>query len=419
MPETGTVSVVATFMSNSESQSSVSFDVLLVGHDLEDGGIQRVMSNLANGWCRQGYRIAVLTYSSEKDAYSLDEGVSRFSLGHPGCGDAQDVSAPRWTLRRYLSWNLSPILYALSLDREYTWGILRRILSQYTTILRLRAMLETIDTRCVVSFMGLVNIQTILACRKLDRRVIISERNDPSVQKLGVPWEVGRKKYYRQADLVTANSKGALKTMESYVERSKLAFVPNPLTTAPEVTPYESGAPYFVIVARLHAQKAHDILLSAFAQVTRVLPAWRLVIVGKGDLEADLRRQAQELGIEDLVDWRGHATNPFPYYLGASIFVLPSRTEGMPNSLMEALSCGLPSIITNASPGPMELVTHEQNGLVVPPDDATSLADAMIRLGKGDGLRNQMGAAARLSVADYEAAKALAAWGKVIGLPPR
>lgn len=394
-----------------------SYDVLLVGHDLEEGGIQRVMSNLANGWCRRGYRIAVLTYSSEKDEYSLDERVSWFSLGHPGSSDDQGVRAPKWTLRRYLSWKLSPMLYALSMDREYTWRMLGRILSEYTTISRLRAKLATINTRCVVSFMGTINLHTIVACRKLDRRVIISERNDPAVQKLGVPWEVARKKYYRQADLVTANSQGALKTLESYVERSKLAFVPNPLTPVPEVAPYHVGAPYFVVVARLHPQKAHDILLSAFARVTRVLPAWRLVVVGKGELEKSLKEQAQELGIQKQVDWRGHVANPFPYYLGASVFVLPSRHEGMPNALMEALSCGLPSIITNASPGPLELVTHEKNGLVVPPDDATALANAMVRLAKEDELRKQMGLLARQSVSGYAETAALATWGKVIGLP--
>ena len=99
------------------------------------------------------------------------------------------------------------------------------------------------------------------------------------------------------------------------------------------------------------------------------------------------------------------------------MFVLPSRHEGMPNALMEALSCGLPTVVSDASPGPLELVVDGHNGLVVPVEDIDALAGAMRTLAGDPALREKLGGQAKDSVAGYEFSAALRTWQELIGLP--
>ncbi|HBN27206.1 MAG TPA: glycosyltransferase family 4 protein, partial [Desulfobacteraceae bacterium] len=99
----------------------------------------------------------------------------------------------------------------------------------------------------------------------------------------------------------------------------------------------------------------------------------------------------------------------------ASIFVLVSRYEGIPNALLEAMSCGLPVIVSNASPGPLEYVKHETTGLVVPVNNATVLEDSINRLIDDSQLRNRIGKAARARVAECNLPIIVKVWEKMFG----
>jgi len=274
----------------------------------------------------------------------------------------------------------------------------------------------------VVAFLPATSVLAILACRGLDRRVVVSERNDPDRQVLQYPWAWLRRHFYNHADVVTANSHGALKTMKSYVNESKLAFVPNPRVRpgaeSDSTTQTCLDRPFVLTVGRIHPQKALDVLLDAFALLPPRLAGWHLYIVGRGDaeVEARLREQSASLGIAHRVHWSGQVADPFPYYRTASIFALPSRHEGMPNALMEAMGLGLPVVVTDGSPGPLELVTYEGSGLVVPVGNAQAVADAIERYADDEALRRRMGEAAAARVSEYDLPSALVTWEKVIGL---
>jgi glycosyltransferase involved in cell wall biosynthesis len=173
-----------------------------------------------------------------------------------------------------------------------------------------------------------------------------------------------------------------------------------------------------LIVARLARQKNHAVLLDAFGRLPPELDHWRLAIVGSGERETALRMRAARLGITERLDFYG-ATDPYAFYRHADIFALPSRFEGMPNALLEAMSFGLPPIVTDGTPGPLEVVRHGQTGLVVAADDAGSLASAITRLAGDAELRRSIGAAAREEVRRFEMDDALATWSTVLGLAPR
>lgn len=372
-----------------DPDASKPFDVLIVVSHLGAGGMQRVVTSLANAWSANGYKVGVVVRGTNvKDAFVLSSAVSRIEL-------------PAVVFRRRL-------LYVATIFSIVLWAW------------KLRSTIKKSKTPRVVSFIRTTNVQVILACLGLKNvRVVISERNDPLRQNLGklAPfWNLMSRLLYRYADVVTANSRGVLDSMKSYVPADRLAHVPNPLTI-----PHADGGvfaehPVVLAVGRLVPQKGYDVLLAAFACFAARHPDWLLWMVGDGPLRGTLKRQADELGISARVRWVGAVADPFPYYRTAEIFALSSRYEGMPNALLEAMGCGLPAVVTNASPGPLEVVEHEKSGLVVPSDDAERMSAALGRLAEDRALRHRLGQAARQRMAEFLAPRALAVWDKTVGL---
>ena len=177
----------------------------------------------------------------------------------------------------------------------------------------------------------------------------------------------------------------------------QLALLPNPLPMP--VVPAAAGTARdregFVTVARLVPQKGIDVLIRALAQTTGPAQAWPLTLVGDGPERDALERQVQQTGLQERAHFLGFRSDPQTFLLQAAVFVLPSRFEGMPNALLEAMAAGLAVVVTDASPGPLEVVEHGVNGWVVPSDDPFALAEALDRLGADPELRARLGAAAR------------------------
>ena len=358
-------------------------DIGLVISDLSSGGAQRVLVTLADHWASKGYKTAVITYNDRSaDFYQLHPFVNRISI-------KREISSKAGAVR--------------------VMTIVRRISA-------LRRILKNLRPGVTVSFITQTNILVILAAFGLRRRVVISERNDPALQSFGVFWDTLRKLLYRYADVVTANTHGALETMRSYVPAHKLLFLPNPVYLQNKVKRRDEVSKNILTVGRLVRQKAHDVLIEAFAIVAQSFSDWRLKIVGEGTLRDRLEAQADKFGISDYVDWYSNTKNIEAFYRSSEIFVLPSRYEGLPNALLEAMSFGLPVIVTNGSPGPLELVEDGRTGLVVAVNDARSLARAIERLIRYPVLRKNLGQAAIARVADYSAEKAIGAWEDVLAV---
>jgi glycosyltransferase involved in cell wall biosynthesis len=268
----------------------------------------------------------------------------------------------------------------------------------------------------VLSFLTQTNILTVLATRGLATHTAISERNDPRLQRHRPRVEFMRRIVYPWADVVTANSRGALAALESFVPKHKLAFLPNPLAAAPTSETATFAAPTVITVGRLVEQKGIDVLLVAWAKVAAALPDWRLAVVGDGPLADELKEQARGLGVEDSVDWVGHVSDPFPLLRAAKLFVMTSRFEGTPNAMLEAMACGLPSVVTDASPGPCELIGTDESpaGLIMPVEDAGATADAIVRLARDETLRRRFGLAARERVRAHDADHAIDVWLRLL-----
>jgi glycosyltransferase involved in cell wall biosynthesis len=149
-----------------------------------------------------------------------------------------------------------------------------------------------------------------------------------------------------------------------------------------------------VCAARLSDQKGIDILLQAMAQVLREGVRCKGVIVGDGPLRDQLLKQARGLSLCGHVFFEGFREDVRPYLQASSAFILTSHWEGLPLSILEAMACGLPSIVTDVG-GNAEAITHQIHGLVVPPGSVGAVADAISYLATHPHERAQMSKMAR------------------------
>lgn len=152
-----------------------------------------------------------------------------------------------------------------------------------------------------------------------------------------------------------------------------------------------------ICVARLDFHKGIDVLLQAWYLVQKQCPQARLIIVGTGPIQRELGYLRQELGLLESVEF-ADLQHDVPTQLSrAGIFVLPSRWEGMPNALLEAMACGLACVATRVS-GSEDIISHGNNGLLVKPEDYQEMAEALLSLLQDPTLAQNYGQAARLTV---------------------
>lgn len=147
-----------------------------------------------------------------------------------------------------------------------------------------------------------------------------------------------------------------------------------------------------VFLGRLVAEKHADYLLKVWDDVRLVVPDAHLVIIGSGSEESRLKG----LSVEG-VQFAGQSNDTARYLQAADLFVLPSSTEGLSGSLLEAMSTGLPVIATSVGGAP-DVIQHELNGYLIPPDDLNELRYALQTLLKDKDLRTRLGANARLRI---------------------
>jgi glycosyltransferase involved in cell wall biosynthesis len=189
--------------------------------------------------------------------------------------------------------------------------------------------------------------------------------------------------------VIIANSQGAAESLQKHnrLSREKIRVIYNPvvspellqLAEQPLAHPWFSDTIYPVVlgIGRLTRQKDFPTLLRAFATARRDHPM-RLVIVGDGEERARLCALAQQLGVNQEVLLVGFDPNPYRYMRRASVFVLSSQWEGLPNALIEAMACGAPVVSTDCPSGPREILEDGKWGRLVPVGDSVALAHAIL-----------------------------------------
>lgn len=160
----------------------------------------------------------------------------------------------------------------------------------------------------------------------------------------------------------------------------------------PKKTYSLSDTPTLVHIGRFTEQKNHALLLRSFQRILAVHPQCRLLLLGDGELRQEMEALAAQLRIQDRVCFLGSQDKVYPWLNQADIFLLPSRYEGMPMTLIEAMGTGLP-IVASAVGGVPDMLTDGESALLTPCDEEAA-AQAVLRLLADEGLRASLGKAA-------------------------
>jgi glycosyltransferase involved in cell wall biosynthesis len=168
------------------------------------------------------------------------------------------------------------------------------------------------------------------------------------------------------------------------VARKKIIRVYNgaaPVERAPESEwPKKSGFT-LIFVGRLEPVKNHPFLLKAFAKAIASRPDLRLWMVGDGSERSNLEQLARDLGLSESVKFWGQQLDVAPFFSAADAFIMSSRSEGLPMSLLQAFSLGLPAIVTDVG-GMAEVVRLAQAGLTAALDETASMSEAILSIAR-------------------------------------
>lgn len=360
----------------------------MVTQDLLGGGVARVITTMANYWATKGWHVTLLTYDNGKQPpfYPLHSRIIHRSLN--------------------IGWHSSHL-------PEHIWHHLQRIWI-------LRQAIRQSAPNFIISAMVGQNIHTLLATRGFHIPVLVTEHIDPRQHKtLSHIWILLRQWTYLWSQRVILLSEQYRDYFPRRVQ-SKCAVIPNPFVLPPreavEGAPSSSKQHQYTIVSvgRLTRQKGYDLLFRAYARIAARHPDWSLTIWGEGPERAHLETLRSELGLVDRVDLPGATSDPFAKYQQADLFVMPSRFEGFPMVLGEAMACGLPVIAFDCAAGVRDIIRDGFDGVLVPPEDVEGLAAAIDRLMHNEHERQRLAARAPEVLERFGIDKVMGIWEQVI-----
>lgn len=346
-------------------------------NDINGGGAERVMVNLANYLSKIGREVVFVTSYRSANEYKLSSKVKRYSI------ESNQISQSRF----------------------------KRNLSR---VLALRKICKNENPNVLVTFMAEPNFRGIIATLGLPVKTIVSVRNDPNREYAG---KIGRfvgKWILPIADGCVFQTKEAQAWFPERLQR-KSTIIFNAVKEEFFYIERKPVAGEIITCGRLEAQKNHKLLIDAFAEVVKEHPYARLKIYGEGSLRDVLQEQINKLGLQDKAFLMGATNDVAKALQTADLFVLSSDYEGMPNALMEAMAAGVPCISTDCPcGGPRELITHEKNGILVSVGDVALMTEAMKSLLQNKEYRNHLRKTVKLRASNFKYDKILRAWKEYI-----
>ena len=302
---------------------------LFVSAGMLYGGAERVTSILVNEWAKNGCETKILVTRTEKiSKYPLSQHVEVVSC-------YEDVE--------------------------------RAKIGQLTIIRAIRTICKKWNPDVVISFYNDLSALASIAILGLHIPLIYSERNDPNRTNQRAIDQVYRKIIEYRADKVVFQTKGAQECYPLKVQK-KSAVILNPLDTTAFPTHDFSN-------------EKKEIISIAFSMLAEELSDYNLVIYGEGSARKELELYIESKGLTNRVLLPGAKSEIQDYIKDASLFVLSSDYEGIPNALIEAMAIGLPCVSTDCSPGgARELIESGKNGLITPCGDAQKLVEAIRKM---------------------------------------
>lgn len=344
----------------------------LVSSSLFGAGAQRVLVLLANHFVSKGHEVTIITFN-KGDAYSLDSKIKRVRL-HSG----------------YF--------------RNHTLRTLCNLIIYY------RRKSNRPDV--CISFIRKMNFSAIISSKIFSIKVIACEHNNhlaPTNAIVNFTW----KYLYRLADYITVLTAFDKPFFEA--KGAKVMVMPNPSTFTPIIDNTHQREKVILAVGSLNRvyHKGFDNLIALISPTLKGNPDWLLKIIGKGDGLDSLKGLANQHGIDKQVIFAGFRDDVNDIMHTSEIFILPSRFEGLPMVLLEAMSQGMACIAYDCVTGPSEMIQDGQNGLLIENQNTEQMQIGLMKLINSENYRRDLASNAIRSLDRYSIENVYDLWEKL------
>jgi GalNAc-alpha-(1->4)-GalNAc-alpha-(1->3)-diNAcBac-PP-undecaprenol alpha-1,4-N-acetyl-D-galactosaminyltransferase len=316
--------------------------------NLDVGGAERVCVNLCNYWAKNNYNVTICLTTDESIKFNLDSKIKLV------------------------------VLY-----KNSSW---------IHKIYQVRKLIREIRPRNVISFLPHVNILVLLSTLGIKTHVIISERIHPDFYSKFITLRFLRFFLYGFANRIVYQTDSAMRSLFYLNKRNSNEFViANPITSKFLQSSCNYSSKIIISVGRLVPQKGHSQLIDIFSKIIKNHVEWKLVIVGEGELEFDLRAQINILNLNDSIFIYKNTDNILELFKKSSIFCLTSNFEGFPNTLLEAMAVGLSTVSFDCPSGPKELTDNGNNGFLIDLNNNDLFVSALEILVLSEDIRKSFG----------------------------
>lgn len=318
-------------------------------NSLGKGGAERVMSNLANCFVEDGYEIILTTQWKEKDEYQISDKVKRIHVG------------------------LQP--------EDEKKGRLYKLMKRYGN---LRNVIKEQKPDLILAFSKNSNFRAILAALGLHIPVVVSERSDPNFQYKGNIQKAKGNILYRIAAGNVFQTEYARDFFNKSVQK-KSTVIFNPLHEKYiKVTQSKQRKKEIVTVGRISEVKNQKIMIEAFLEVRKIYPEYKFKIYGEDTKDGTyeiLKNMVEAADAKDSILFMGNSDTLEDAIKDATLFMLTSLYEGMPNALMEAMAMGIPCIATDCPcGGSYHLLNKDKCGILIKNESTKELIDAILHI---------------------------------------
>ncbi len=333
---------------------------------LTKGGAERVFVNLAEYFLSAGYAVTFITQYKYDDEYELPTGAGRVisDIGEDECRG--------------------------------------RIYNFCARILKLHRILRQTDADLLMTTAGKSNFMAVTCAAFLPTRVVVSIVADPPLEYPTRVMRILMQILFGEADGIIMQTHRQQLFLRKGLRRVSV-ILPNSVSPAfvrDRFTGERRRDIY--VVGRMDENKNQAMAITAFAQAANSRPGFRLVMCGDGPEREKLSELAQSCGMSDRIEFTGVVSDIPERLYDAYAFVLTSDTEGMPNTLLEAMSLGLPCISTDCPcGGPAEVIVNGENGILTGVRDTDALADSLRHIMDDPAYAERLGEAAYETMRDY------------------
>ena len=325
---------------------------------LSGGGAERVVCNLSSYLAEKGYQVTITALRGDELKYAVDP---RVSVCH--------------------------------LQKNYyrQKGKLYRISEMKTIYTFFRSLTSDGILAC---FLELPVAYSLIMRNIIKRKLVICERNNPLFYSK--KYQILFKTFVRKADACVRQTTLIADWYRPLMKDRMVVVIPNPISKQILDAPFcDHKDKTIVTLGRLATQKNQKMLIEAFSCIAGDYPAYKLIIYGEGPLREKLEKLTESYGVQNKVLFPGFISDVVSALEHASLFVMTSEHEGMPNALQEAMAMGIPCISTDCGGGgAKELIENNKNGVLIQRGDIEALVNAMKKILSDVDYANKLASAA-------------------------